>query len=226
VEDLSLHLLDIAENSIDAGATRIEMRIEEDMADDILLLEVRDNGKGMDAEAAAKATDPFFTTRKVRRVGLGLPLLSQASEECGGSFSIASEKGKGTTVSASFKRSHIDRKPLGDIEATIAVLVAGNPGIDFILEYKRDGLFYRFDTSEIRHDLGEIPIDTPSVIEIIKRDISTGIRDINTGIKELPLKAVIHASESRPECFFNEGGIPERSPAESDKSRNDSREDR
>jgi anti-sigma regulatory factor (Ser/Thr protein kinase) len=207
LEDLSLHLLDIAENSIDAGANRIEMRIKEDMADDILLLEVRDNGRGMDAETMAKATDPFYTTRKVRRVGLGLPLLSQAAEECGGEFSIASEKGKGTTVRASFRNSHIDRKPLGDIAATMAVLVASNPGIDFILEYKRDSFLYRFDTSEIRHDLGEIPIDTPSVIEIIRRDISTGI-------KELPLKAVIPARESLPESLFNQGEIPDRSPAE------------
>jgi hypothetical protein len=179
VEDLSLHLLDIAENSIDAGANRIEMRIEEDMVHDMLLLEVRDNGRGMDAETMAKVTDPFYTTRKVRRVGLGLPFLSQAAEECGGSFSIASERGKGTTISARFKNSHIDRKPLGDIAATMVVLVAGNPGIDFILEYEKDGFFYRFDTAEIRHDLGEVPINTPSVIEIIKHDISMGIKELS-----------------------------------------------
>ena len=178
MEDLSLHLLDIAENSIDAGADRIEIRIEEDMVNDILLLKVRDNGRGMDAETMAKVADPFYTTRRVRRVGLGLPFLSQAAEECGGSFSIASETGKGTTVSASFKNSHIDRKPLGDIAATMTVLVAGNPRIDFFLEYAKDGFFYRFDTEEIRRDLGDVPINTPSVIEIIRRDISTGIKEL------------------------------------------------
>ncbi len=175
MEDLSLHLLDIAENSIDAGADRIEMRIEEDSVKDLLLLEVRDNGRGMDEETMAKVTDPFFTTKTVRRVGLGLPFLSQAAEECGGKFSITSERGRGTTISASFTRSHIDRKPLGDIAATVVVLVTGHPKIDFLLEYKRDGLCYRFDTAELRHELGEIPMSTPAVLEIIKKDINRGV---------------------------------------------------
>jgi anti-sigma regulatory factor (Ser/Thr protein kinase) len=175
MEDLSLHLLDIAENSIDAGADRIEMRIEEDSLRDLLLLEVRDNGRGMDEETMTKATDPFYTTKIVRRVGLGLPFLSQAAEECDGKFSITSERGRGTTISASFTHSHIDRKPLGDIAATVMVLVTGHPEIDFVLEYKRDGFCYRFDTAEIRHELGEIPISTPAVLEIIKKDINRGM---------------------------------------------------
>jgi len=175
MEDLSLHLLDIAENSIDAGADRIEMRIEEDSVKDLLLLEVRDNGRGMDEETMVKVTDPFYTTKTVRRVGLGLPFLSQAAEECDGKFSITSERGRGTTISASFTRSHIDRKPLGDIAATMVVLVTGHPDIDFVLEYERDGICYRFDTAEIKHDLGEIPINTPVVLEIIKKDINRGM---------------------------------------------------
>jgi len=175
MEDLSLHLLDIAENSIDAGADRIEMRIEEDSVNDLLLLEVRDNGRGMDEETMAKVTDPFYTTKTVRRVGLGLPFLSQAAEECGGKFSITSERGRGTTISASFTHSHIDRKPLGDIAATMVVLVTGHPEIDFVFEYKREGSCYRFDTAEIRHELGEIPISTPAVLEIIKKDINRGM---------------------------------------------------
>ena len=175
MEDLSLHLLDIAENSIDAGADRIEMRIEEDSVKDLLLLEVRDNGRGMDEETMVKVTDPFYTTKTVRRVGLGLPFLSQAAKECDGKFSITSERGRGTTISASFTRSHIDRKPLGDIAATMVVLVTGHPDIDFVLEYKRDGFCYRFDTAEIKHELGEIPISTPVVLEIIKKDINRGM---------------------------------------------------
>lgn len=176
MEDLSLHILDIAENSICAGADVIEIKIEENTKDDLLILEVRDNGKGIDREMINKVTDPFFTTKTVRRVGLGLPLLKQSSEECDGHFSITSAEGKGTDISASFRRSHIDRKPLGDIASTLIVLIAANPQIDIIFEYKRNGYGYRFDTSEIKPDLGDIPINTPSVLKVIKEELRRGLK--------------------------------------------------
>ena len=175
MEDLSLHILDIAENSIDAGATRVEIILEEDTEKDILSMEVRDNGRGMDENTLAMVADPFFTTKTVRRVGLGLPFLKQASEECEGHFSIVSEKGKGTTISVSFRRSHVDRKPLGDMGATIMVLIAGNPSIDFAFHYRKDAYHYRLETKPLKEELSDVPINSPEVLRIIKEDINKGL---------------------------------------------------
>jgi hypothetical protein len=153
VEDLSLHILDIVENSIGAKASRIEIKVMEDIRKDLLTIEIKDNGQGIDEETIKKVLDPFFTTRTTRRVGLGLPLLSQAARESGGNIEIESEVGRGTGVKATFGYSHIDRKPLGSMETTIATLVAGNPEIDFIYEHKKDGSEYRLDTAEIRVEI-------------------------------------------------------------------------
>ena len=175
MEDLSLHILDIAENSIVAGATRVEITVEEDTKKDVLSMKVRDNGRGMDETTLAMVTDPFFTTKTVKRVGLGLPFLKQSSEECEGHFSIASEKGKGTTISVSFRRSHIDRKPLGDMGATLMVLIAGNPSIDFLFHYRKDAYHYRLETQALKEDLSGVPINSPEILSIIKEDVNKGL---------------------------------------------------
>ena len=178
MEDLSLHILDIVENSIEAGANRVEIRILEDLKKDIFSLEIRDNGKGMSEEALKSVTDPFYTTRKTRGVGLGLSLLYQSAKEAEGDVSITSEKGVGTTVYAYFKHSHIDRRPLGNIVDTLVVLIAGNPEIDFFYEHRRNGSTYSIDTKEIKSELGGIPINSPEVIGIIKKDIKEGIKGL------------------------------------------------
>lgn len=138
MEDLSLHILDIVENSIAASASRIEVLLEEDTSRDLLSLEVRDNGTGMDAETRKRALDPFFTTRTTRRIGLGLPLLAQAAREAGGGVEIESEPGRGTVVRAVFQLSHPDRKPLGDITQTLRTILVGRPELNLRFEYKRD----------------------------------------------------------------------------------------
>jgi signal transduction histidine kinase len=148
MEDLSLHILDIAENSITASAKMIGIRIIEDHAGDLLTIEIEDDGKGMDEQSLQKAIDPFFTTRTTRKVGLGLSLLAQATRESDGKIELSSEPGKGTTVKAVFRLSHLDRKPIGDINETIRTLVAGHPEIDFIYEHQKDNSTYRFDTRE------------------------------------------------------------------------------
>jgi len=148
MEDLSLHILDIVENSIAASASRVEIRVEEDRASDLLTIEITDDGKGMDEEALRNALDPFFTTRTTRKVGLGLPLLGQAARDTGGDIQISSRPGEGTTVRASFRLSHPDCKPMGDIAQTIRTLVAGHPQVDFIYEHKEGESTYRFDTRE------------------------------------------------------------------------------
>lgn len=146
MQDLSLHILDIAENAIRAKAKKIIIEIVEDDSQDQLILCIRDNGEGMDEEKAKKARDPFFTTKTGKKVGLGLALLSQAAQETGGYIKIESEQGKGTKVTASFKLSHPDMKPTGDILETIVTLVAGNPSIQFIYDYKKGDYNYHFDS--------------------------------------------------------------------------------
>ena len=138
MEDLSLHILDVVENSITASADRIKILIVEDTERDLLTLQIEDNGNGMDAETRKKVLDPFFTTRTTRRIGLGLPLLAQATREAGGTLELASEPQRGTTVKAVFRLSHPDRKPLGDIAETLRALVAGRPELDLRFEYQRD----------------------------------------------------------------------------------------
>jgi len=148
MEDLSLHILDIAENSIAAAARRIEIKIDEDRDKDLLTIEIIDDGKGMDRNALKKALDPFFTTRTTRKVGLGLSFLAQAAKESGGRIELNSKPQEGTTVKATFRLSHPDCKPMGDINETIGTLVAAHPEIDFIYEHREDNSIYRFDTRE------------------------------------------------------------------------------
>jgi anti-sigma regulatory factor (Ser/Thr protein kinase) len=175
MEDLSLHLLDIAENSIDAGATKVDITIKESSAEDLLTLSILDNGRGMDAETLGKVSDPFFTTKKVRRFGLGIPLLKQAAEECNGSFSIESSPGKGTLTSVVFQRSHIDRKPMGNIGSTMVVLISGHPDTDFTLTYVRDEFSYQFDSSAVKETLDGVPINLPDVLILIRNDINEAV---------------------------------------------------
>lgn len=174
MEDLSLHILDIVENSITAGANRVELRILEDLGKDIFSIEIKDNGKGIRKDTLEKVTDPFYTTRKTRNVGLGLSLLAQSAKEADGNISIKSEEGIGTTIYVCFKHSHIDRKPFGNIADTLIVLISGNPDIDFFYEHRGANEKYSLDTEEIKTQLEGILINTPDVIEVIRKDIQAG----------------------------------------------------
>jgi signal transduction histidine kinase len=134
VEDLSLHILDIAENAIRAKARNIEIRVMQDEKDDRLTLEITDDGEGMNEETAKRSTDPFFTTKAGKRIGLGLPFLAQSVEEAEGTLNVESAVGRGTKVTALFKLSHIDRKPLGNLDETVRCLKATHPEVDFTFE--------------------------------------------------------------------------------------------
>lgn len=171
MEDLSLHILDIVENSVTAGATFVSITVCEDKGHDLLSIEITDNGKGMSRGILQKATDPFFTQKTTRRVGLGLSLLQQAAKRANGKFSIESKKGKGTTVKASFQYSHVDRQPLGDIAETIETLVIGNPSVDFRYEHRENGLLSVFDTEAIGEQLAGAPISSPKGIRIIRENL-------------------------------------------------------
>ena len=171
MEDLSLHILDIVENSVAAEADKIEIRISEDKKKDLLSVEVIDNGIGMDKETLKKALDPFYTSKTVRRFGLGLPLLSEAAKAANGHLSITSKMGEGTKIKAEFQYSHIDRKPLGDIGQTIVTLVIGNPEIDLIYVHKKNNQKYSIDTRKIKAWLKEAPINSPAGIRMIREDL-------------------------------------------------------
>jgi len=166
-----LHILDIAENSIRAQAVNIRIAVVEEEEADRLVLEIQDDGRGMDTETLNKALDPFFSTKKTRRFGLGLSLLAEAARTANGDFHIDSTPGKGTTVKASFQASHIDRQPLGDIPQTLITLIMGHPDIDFLYTHTTGRSSLVFDTKDIRIQLDEIPLNHPEVIALLKKTI-------------------------------------------------------
>lgn len=178
--ELALHILDVAENSSRANATLIEITLNEDQVEDILSLEIKDNGIGMDEDTIQKAMDPFYTTKKVRRVGLGLPMLEQAAITAGGRFSIESHPGKGTRVFAQFQHSHIDRQPIGDIPGCLVALIVGNPDIDILYNHTRNHRAYTLDTSEIRSALGGVALNHMEVLKVIKENIIEGINELDS----------------------------------------------
>lgn len=164
MKELSLNVLDIAQNSVAAGAGLIIIETVEDTASDLLTITVSDNGKGMSAEQLKRAVDPFYTTRTTRKVGLGLPLFKMAAEMAGGTFQIHSEEGVGTTITATFSLSHVDRMPIGDMEGTVTALIQMNPALDFVYRRGRNGKEFTLDTRVIKQTLEGVPINTPEVM--------------------------------------------------------------
>lgn len=172
-------ILDIAENSVRAGAGRVDITLSQNTQDALQWLIITDNGKGMSPEMARAAADPFTTTRTTRKVGLGLPFLKMAAEQTGGGLSIESEEGKGTTVSARFTLGHIDLMPLGDIGGTVAALCQLNPDMDFVFTYVKDDGRFVFDTREARRVLDGVSLCTPSVAVFIKDHVNEGVNEIS-----------------------------------------------
>ncbi|MCR4615131.1 MAG: ATP-binding protein [Clostridiales bacterium] len=165
MRELSLNILDIAQNSISAGASLIEIELVEDRTAGDLLIGIYDNGKGMSEEQTASITDPFFTTRTTRKVGMGIPLFKMAAEQTGGSFEIYSKLGEGTRVTTHFNTGSIDFTPLGDIRSTVITLITMNTDRDFRFTYRIDGKEFALDTRELKEILGDVPLDTPDVVE-------------------------------------------------------------
>lgn len=184
MQDISLHLLDIIENSAQAQARLITILIRIDKVNDRLSIEIIDNGKGMDRETLYNAQQPFFTTKAARKkkIGLGIPLFKQNAEQCDGFFELVSEVDKGTSLKAVFRFSHIDRMPLGNITDTILTSILGHPDIDYKFDYslisEKGEKSFCFDTTEIRKELGDIPLNYPDVIGFITGMLSEGIGGI------------------------------------------------
>jgi len=178
LRELALHILDIAENSISAGANKIKISIIENHRDDLLEIEIKDNGKGMDADTLANITDPFITSRTTRKVGLGIPFFKAAAETCDGTFNIHSKQGLGTKVQAVFKHSHIDRMPLGDISGTLQALIIGTPEVNWVFEYNVDEDSFVFDDEPIKETLDGVPLSEPAVMKFVREMIDEGIKGV------------------------------------------------
>lgn len=176
--ELAAHILDIAENSVRAEAKLIEIEIAEDTINDSLSIEIVDDGHGMNPEEMKKALDPFYTTKTVRRIGLGLPLLADATQRSGGHFNLESQEGKGTTVQAYFGLNHIDRQPLGDIISTLIILIAGNVDVDFVYRHRCDDRQFELDTRIIRKEIDDIPINNPEILKYIREVLEEGFNEI------------------------------------------------
>ncbi len=172
LRELALHILDLAENSLNADATLVTIEVIEDARTDRLTIRVADNGRGMDAELARRVADPFVTTCMTRRVGLGLPFLKQAAEQCNGSLTVDSAIGTGTTITATFQHSHIDRMPMGDLPGTLLTLVVGYPHADFVYRHIVNDDTFEFDSRLIKAELGEVALSEPEVIAYLKKQIS------------------------------------------------------
>ncbi len=181
MDDLSLHIMDIIENSVRAGATAVGLIIEASTSENVLRIDIRDNGRGMDEEERQQCQDPFYSTKARKKTGLGISLLKQSAMEADGSFSLDSEKGKGTNVTAEFQYDHIDRRPLGDISKTLYLLIAAFPTVDILFTYKKNDLSFAIDTAEIRKELEDIPINAPDVLKTLRRHISEGIQSVEEG---------------------------------------------
>lgn len=178
LKELSLHILDIAENSVNAGASKVEISVIENLNNDTLSISIADNGKGMDTEMVRKVTDPFITTRTTRRVGLGIPFLKEAAEACNGGLKIESQPGVGTKIDVLFQRSHIDRMPLGDLSTTFLDLLIGYPQVHWGFKYQVNERVFQFDDREVKETLQDIPLSEPSVIDFLARTIANGIEEV------------------------------------------------
>jgi len=184
--ELADHILDISENSVRAGATLVTITINEDVDLDVLSIEIEDNGKGMTEGEIEKALDPFYTTKKVRRVGLGLPMLANAAEMTGGHLELSSTPGKGTLLKATFGLTHFDRQPLGNIIKTLIILIAGNSTVDFFYKHRHNGSQFKLDTREIRKEIDGLPINHPALLKYIRGVIEEGLLELKQGAESAP----------------------------------------
>lgn len=179
--EISLHILDIVQNSIKAGADFIEVKIAVHTDTKRIRVEVNDNGRGMSREQVAACENPFFTSRTTRKVGLGIPFLKQSAECTNGTFFISSMEGQGTRISAEYHMDHIDCIPIGDINATIYSLVIMNENLDFFYQYQVDARQFVFDTRAIREMIGDISINSIEISSFIREFLDENKKEVDNG---------------------------------------------
>lgn len=178
MKEIALHILDLVQNSIRAGASEIEISVEESMAGNLLRIKISDNGSGMSEEDLHRVTDPFFTSRTTRKVGLGVPLYKQMVEHCNGKLQLTSAPGKGTQLESTMDLNHIDRQPMGDIAGVITLLISANPSLRFMYTHQTDHGSYILDTKELTSFIGD-QYD-PGILKYIKEMIIENLTDIHS----------------------------------------------
>lgn len=176
--ELSLHILDIVQNSVSANADKIGIEIIENSKEDTLAINITDNGKGMSSEVLAKVLDPYTTSRTTRKVGMGIPLLNDACRSTGGELTIDSDPGKGTEVKSVLGLTHIDRQPLGDMAGVVVMLISANPSIRFIYSHTKDNNNFTLDTDEVKEVLDGVPIETPEVGRMLREMINSNLDEL------------------------------------------------
>lgn len=180
MRELSLNVLDIAQNSISAKATLITITVEESVSNNRLLISIEDNGCGMSDEQLSRVRDPFYTTRTTRKVGMGIPLFRMAAEMTGGSLDICSTVSVGTAITATFVLNHIDRPPLGDMVDTMVTLIRLNDQIDFVYRHMVNNAVFEADTRAFREILGDVPLSEPDIIHWISEYLTENINSLNS----------------------------------------------
>ena len=188
MQDLSLHVLDIVENSINAGAKKVVISIREDIEKDRLTITIADNGKGMNKEQLSKLTDPFYTTRACRKVGLGLPLLKIMAKQCHGDVIVKSKPGRGTCVKVIFQYGNIDRPPLGDIALTVACIICTNPHVEVIYRHKVGSVFYKLTREKIEKMLKNKQSKRKNVFSLIQEDVRKELANLARERKKIFVK--------------------------------------
>ena len=182
MNEIALHILDIVQNSIQAQATKIEILISENLTEDLFEIVITDNGKGMTDAQLREVTDPFFTTRTTRKVGMGIALLKQGAEQTGGSLEIKSTVDSGTYLKAVYHHKHVDRPILGDIAGTMTLLIGANPQIHFIYNHQTPLSSFEFDTDEVLEELGGVPVNDPDILKALKELIEENLELIEATI--------------------------------------------
>lgn len=181
MREISLHIMDIVQNSITAQAGCIKVRVCVDSKRDLLCVEIEDDGRGMDSEYLARVTSPFVTARSTRKVGLGIPLFKAGCERADGSFEIESEPGAGTKVCGVYTLSHLDRPPMGDLAETLHTIAVCNPNLDFVFEATCAGKTFLCSTAEIKEKLGGVSLAEPEVLTWLIGYLREGIHEIFGG---------------------------------------------
>lgn len=184
MREISLHILDIAQNAITAGADSLRIAIIEDISGDQLSILIKDDGCGMDAGTLEKAMDPFYTSRTTRRVGLGIPMFKASAEICNGKFRMESTPGIGTEIEVVYPHSHIDRMPLGNMADTLIAIIMSDPDMELIYTHCYEGRKFTLYTKEVKKLLGDVPITTIDVITWLKEYVAEGLEEITNGTDE------------------------------------------
>lgn len=176
MKDLSMHIMDIVQNSVRAKAENVKLSIV--LEEKWLTIRVEDDGTGMNQETLDKVTDPFYTSRTTRKVGMGIPLIMQNAELTDGTMNLKSELGVGTTLTAKFGRTHIDRPPMGNIASTAAMMMTGNDGVNLLFEVRRGDDEFAISTNEVKEVMGDVDIRLPKVTSFLKEMIEENLKEL------------------------------------------------